>query len=72
MHDRGTFENVAGAPKDDWIEGNSLDNLLYGMAGKDVIDAGSGPAETDQKVDGGSGNDVCRGSGVPNWPGCER
>jgi Ca2+-binding RTX toxin-like protein len=75
------FEKVTGSPKDDWIEGNSLNNDLYGMggndvvegfAGDDVVDAGAGPAETNQKVNGGSGTDTCRGSGISSWPGCDR
>jgi Ca2+-binding RTX toxin-like protein len=74
------FENVTGSSRDDWIEGNSLDNLLYGaggndvvegFAGNDTVDAGSGPAETDQKVNGGTGTDICRGTGITSWPGCD-
>jgi Ca2+-binding RTX toxin-like protein len=75
------FENVTGSPQNDWIEGNGLGNVLYGQGGNDVVegfagndtvDAGSGPEQTNQRVDGGAGDDVCRGSGVSSWPGCER
>ncbi|MEU4163137.1 hypothetical protein [Actinoplanes sp. NPDC026670] len=75
------FENVVGSPQNDWIEGNGQGNVLSGQGGNDVVegfagndtvDAGTGAGQTDQRVHGGDGNDVCRGSGVSSWPGCER
>lgn len=47
------FENVIGSDHDDWIDGNSSDNVLEGGLGDDRIGGGGGV----DTIEGGAGND---------------
>jgi Ca2+-binding RTX toxin-like protein len=50
---KGTFENVVGTPKDDFIRGNSANNRLEGRGGNDTLYGGSG----NDSLYGGDGDD---------------
>ncbi len=72
----GDFERVLGTPGDDHLTGNNEADVLegrggrdelYGKGGDDTLDAGTGQ---NQKTDGGSGTDVCRGNDVTRV-GCD-
>jgi Ca2+-binding RTX toxin-like protein len=58
----GQFQNVIGTPGNNYIKGNSVDNVLFGGGGNDTLVAGSGNATLvagtgNDSLVGGSGND---------------
>jgi Ca2+-binding RTX toxin-like protein len=72
----GDFERVLGSFNDDKLSGNGEpdhfyggdgNDALYGNGGDDLLDAESG---TGQSVNGGLGDDICRGTGITR-SGCE-
>lgn len=62
-------ENVIGSARDDRIEGNSLANELFGLAGNDLLRGGEGDdvlvgGAGDDLLSGGEGNDLATFSGA--------
>ena len=51
------IERAIGGFGDDWIFGNSANNILIGRAGNDTIEGGAG----DDRINGGEGNDSLSG-----------
>ncbi len=63
---KGRIENVIGTDSDDWIKGNSANNVLVGGDGNDRLDAGAGRdlligGEGSDTLLGGSGDDILIG-----------
>lgn len=48
------IENLIGGSGNDSLGGDGLDNVFYGLAGKDTLTGGAG----DDTLDGGTGNDI--------------
>ena len=55
------FENVTGSNKADTLFGNTLNNLLQGLNGADVIDGGDG---NDTIIGGNGGDTLTGGAGI--------
>ena len=61
------IENIIGSPWDDWLRGDSNDNILTGGAGDDTLIGGGGGRDTlsggagDDTLNGGAGDDMLTG-----------
>ncbi|MDX2276138.1 MAG: calcium-binding protein [Hyphomonadaceae bacterium] len=60
-----SIENFGGSALDDYIEGSSVNNLLWGFGGADEFYGLGG----DDIIEGGDGADVLFGDGWNNWTG---
>jgi Ca2+-binding RTX toxin-like protein len=72
----GDFERILGSFHDDKLSGNGEPDQFYGGDGNDTLNGNGGDdlldaeSGTGQRVNGGAGDDICRGAGIIR-SGCE-